>query len=739
MGFLVPAFAAFAVLAAVPVLLHLYGRPRAEPRRFAAIRFLIQSDRKSASRRRLQRLALLWARALAIAAVPLLLAKPYLETRSPLGVSIGESEAAVIILDDSRSMGLRDGSQTRFAAAQARARRLVAGLGSDSEAAVLLTSLGAAAPQAELTADRRRLTQAIDEASLSLRPGDTSSALRRAAAILTAPAAAAPGKARRVYLISDMAAHGFSGGPAWGEGGPDLLPLDVGGKAGRPAPPNRAVVALRAAPAPQLSPRGVEVAATLANFGTTDDKDVPVTLRIDGRPVAKGLVDIPARGRIDKRFFHVLGGAEEAAGGPAAHEAVVELGADALDSDDRRYLPLEERRGVRVLVVDGDPRTVRRQDEVFYLETALLPGDRGDSRLTVKVINADELGREPLETVDVIFAANLKAPDADTAARLGGFVAGGGGLFLSVGDNVDCDAWNERLGDLLPQPLSTVRTVGATLATRQDGEAVPGGVAPPADSGERIARLDRQHPLLTPFAAEAAGEPAGASRGPLGALRQTRVSRYVLLRPTPQGGSDEARRALLRLDSGAPLLVEGKKGSGRVLLLTTTIDRDWADLAIQPAYLPLVQQAARYLARAPLPSPAAAAQVGEPHDVVLAEGDGRAEITLPGGEPRAFGEDRLADRQVLQFTETLQPGVYGVRSGGSGRPLLPLPGAAFAVNVDALESDLLPVDPAVLAALSHPSRGQPGGSTTHRTELWHHLGALLLVLLLIESLLAIRR
>ncbi len=55
-----------------------------------------------------------------------------------------------------------------------------------------------------------------------------------------------------------------------------------------------------------------------------------------------------------------------------------------------------------------------------------------------------------------MFAANIKAPDGDRAARLRAFVEGGGGLLLSVGDNADPDAWNEALGDLLPQPLATV-------------------------------------------------------------------------------------------------------------------------------------------------------------------------------------------------------------------------------------------------------------------------------------------
>ena len=63
---------------------------------------------------------------------------------------MGASEAAVIVLDDSRSMErkLGGGGRTVFSAAQARAVRLVDGMGRDSEAAVLLTSQGSTPPVA---------------------------------------------------------------------------------------------------------------------------------------------------------------------------------------------------------------------------------------------------------------------------------------------------------------------------------------------------------------------------------------------------------------------------------------------------------------------------------------------------------------------------------------------------------------------------------------------------------------
>jgi len=720
MGYLAPAFTLLTVLAVVPVLLHLFGRPRAERRKFAAIAFLLNSERQTAAKRKLREILLVVARASAIAAVPLVLSKPFCETASdlPSGIGSGRAESAVIVLDDSRSMGLVLDGKSLFEAARARATKLVEGLGRDSEVAILLTSAGAPAPQAELTADRARLKRVLADARPTHKTGDTAAAIRRAAAILST----APQNERRIYLIGDLAAHGFGDGPI-APAGVTLVPVDAA--SGR-ALPNRAVVELRVEPSEQLGPRGLKVDATIANFSDEPAKGLAVTLRVDGQAVATGLVDVAPRGRALKRFFHLLPSTDETARADQPHDLAVEIPPDALADDDARFVRVQLARQLRALIVDGDPRTIRRDDEAFFLETALSPGERGDSRIEVAVVTVEDLARRRLDEFDVVCLANVKALDGERAASLRAFVEKGGGLLIGMGDNVDPEAWNGSLGALLPQPLATVRTVGATWNARDDGEARLGG------AGERIARFDRRHPVLAPF--------GGDERGPAEALRSARVSRYVLLKPTLRARDDE-RAVLLRLDGGAPLLVEGRAGAGRVLLLTTTLDRDWSDLAIQPAFLPLMQQAVRWLAGTSLRAPDAASLVGWPHDVPLVDGDGRVEVTTPSGAVRTFEGERVAGRRALAFAETDEPGIYRVAAGGGGVAgrVAARPAAAFAVDVDPSESDLRAVEPARLRGADARRGDGRARAPRRRVELWHGIGAALLALLFVEGALAARR
>ncbi|HEY7957831.1 MAG TPA: BatA domain-containing protein [Polyangia bacterium] len=716
MSFLAPGFAIFTVLFVVPIAIHLIGRSRARVQRFAAIDLLLRSERKVARRTRLRQLLLLALRALAIALVPFILAKPFIEAKSDLPAEVQGSQSAVIVLDDSLSMRLAPGGKRLFERAKARARKIIAALGPDADAALVLASRGGGAPIPELTADRARLERAIAEVKPTYRATDVTGALKRAAQILQS----ASRPERRVYLISDLAAHGFDRDPPWAAGsGPELAPVDVADGLSRD---DRAVTDLRVEPAPQLGPRGVRISVDVADFSSQPAKDLPVTLRVDGKPVAKGLLDIDAGQRATKRFFHTFARGGEGEAEVGVHDVEAELEPDALSADDRRFARVEVRRDLRVLIVDGDPRTVRRDDEVFYLETALRPGDRDDSQLDVATITPDELARRPLTDYDVIFLCNVKA--GFPVAPLAAFVARGGGLFITLGENVDPDAYDSALGELLPQPLQSIRTAGPVQGGSDDGEIRSSG------AGERIGRIDRDHPALKPLL-------AGEKKDELFAA--ARFSRFALFRPTPESAD---RHVLLSFQDGSPALLEAKRGQGRVMLLASSIDRDWNDLAIQPAFLPLMQQATRYLGRAPLHDPEAPSLVGQRHDIPLTPGDQRVEVTLPSGKVRAFERDQVAGRKSLAFTHTDEPGIYRVAVATADHDTArPRPQASFVVNVDPAECDTTRISQARLAAISAGAGAETKTAKAPRrkVELWHALGAALLLLLFGEALLLRRK
>lgn len=731
MHLLSPLFAAFVVLGALPLLIHLHGRRRAQVRKLPTLLFLKASHRRVAQRTRLRHLLLLLVRVLLFSTIPLLLARPFVETESDLPTQVSQVQRAVIIFDDSLSMNyapqshLKLGSVPLFDRGRKLANRLVDGLPLGSEAALILGSRSSEAPVSQLTSDRTRLYSAISSLRPSYRSSDLPSAFKRASQILSSQR----GALKRIYVVSDISAHALD---------PSLQPpgetevslLDV--RDGQ-ALPNCAVADLRAEPALNMGPRALRVMAEVANFGETPQKELQVTLRVDGKAVAKGLLDLQSRGRAIKRFVHILPPPQEAgtsAPSPDSppvqgrlHHLSVRISPDALPLDDERHLRVDVQAALRVLLLDGDPRNLRRDDEAYFVEMALRPSERDDSGLQLFNRTLEENFAD-LSEFDAVILLNAKAQELSRRGLdrlLLDYVQKGGGLLVGLGDNVDIEAYNRVLAALLPRPLAVVKTAGALFRVDAEGSETERSTQGP---GEHLSRLYRSHPVLQPFLTGRASE----------SLLSASFARYVLLQPSPR--NDGGVTPLLSFESGAPALLERLVGRGRVLLFTSTLDRDWNDLPIQTAFLPLLQQMAQHLSRAPQKKNENETLIGQAREIKLQAGESRVEVTLPSGSARLF--ERLWGRKQLAFTDTREPGFYRVAAAGETGVLKTQPGEHFVVNVDPTESDLQMAPASRLAALQRPllqNEGALGKKTRRRVELWHALGWVLLVLLLCESVL----
>lgn len=701
MSFLAPSLLLGLLAAALPWLVHLIGRRRAVPVRFAAMELLLRSERRVAARRRIRELLLLLARTAIAAALPLVFARPFTEQPSDLPQESLGSQSAVLLLDDSASMQRVRGGATLFERARDQTRTLLRQLPKDSELALLLASRGSEPRVGELTGERARMLDKLEGTSVSARVADFTQALRRAALILSS----ARRQERRIFVVTDLQGAGWAEDPPWPNGaGPEVVLLDVA--KGLP-PENRAIVGLLAEPAAEAGPGGLTISAEVASFAGKAPTQVGVTLKVDGAVISKGMLELPSEGRATKRFLHTV------AGSGGVHDIEVSIDEDAFPLDDRRTTRISLAQALRVLIINGDARTALRDDEAFFLEQALRAGDR---TATVTSVLPDDASSERLAQASVVFLANVGAPSAELAAVLARYVEGGGGLFLSVGSRVDAERWNERLGKILPQPLSAFSRTAAALPGQGQGETLDNRPA------ERLAPLDRRHPLLAHFSAEGEG------------LSNARFFKYVLLEPVPD---THGATVVLRFANGAPALVERQVGKGRVLLLATTIDRDWTDLPIQPGFLPLVHEAARRLSGTVDGAGPRSLLVGDARTFAFGGDERRIEVTKPDGNVWVATRERGSPTESVAFTETDLPGFYRVRVAGSDGLLVPRAHDGFAVNVDPAESNPALV-PAERRPDAQPRKAKAGPAPKRRVELWHGLAGLLLVIVMLESLLTVK-
>ena len=698
MSFLAPFMLIGLAGLAIPLVIHLIGRRRARVVKFAALAFLVASRRRTSRRLQLRERLLLIVRILACVALPLAIAKPFTSCASRGPVVTRGPQAVVFVIDESFTSGYRIGGRTLLERATDHATRILAQLGPEAEVAVVRAS--ESSPNAtELSREHLRVRDALLDLSPTARPADLRRALARAAQLL----AGSSHERRTVYLVSPLTATALpAGDPPWTDDGPSLEVVDVRGGG---ALPNLAVTALSATPDPTAGNRGIAVVAELANFSTVAVSGVTVSLDVAGTTVARGQIDLAAGERKAKRFLATLPPEQRSAA------VAVSIPNDALPIDDRRVAVARLRDELRALLVDGDPRADRHDDELFYLEAALRPGDRAEAGTVVTKILPADLDGIDLGQFDVVVLANVPALTAERVAALSTWVRAGGGLLITPGDHVDPAAYEATMLPLLPQSLrDPIDTAWGAAPDEQAARAL------------HLTKWEIDHPIFAPFAKDAPG------------LADARFTKVVLLGPTTD--TDE-RKVLARFTNGAAALVLARAGDGQVLLYTSTIDRDWNDLPLLPGFLPLFQESVRFLARRRAEAATGTVVVGQSQTLPTLDLK-KLEVRGPDGNGAVFEGARIDGRQVVRFTAADSPGIYRVIGTDRTGATADRDELAFAVNVDPRGSDLAPAPPSVLP-ISGTAASAIGRPHTRRVELWHAIASALLVLLLIESILIQRK
>ncbi|MEO1170679.1 MAG: hypothetical protein AAFX94_01325, partial [Myxococcota bacterium] len=415
-------------------------------------------------------------------------------------------------------------------------------------------------PNADLTAVRR----AIDGVEVAEGYADMGSAIETALAQLGDGAAGA-----ELVVVGDLARNSFATvRPTALDPPPGVRLLDAAERGDSKALGNLAVERVDVAQSDDSSSSRV-FSVTVRNFGSEEVKRRPLEFRIDGEVRQRSFVTVGPRATEEKQLTVRFDGT----GTYRCEVALAESDDDGFAIDDVYRFQVELNPGVRVLAVNGDPRTRPYEDELFFVERALQAVPNGEAPIDLQIVTLDEVlapgATFDFSGYDAVLLANVSQLPPAQVSSLQTAVTGGAGLVFALGPRVDFEQANRSFGPLLPNALRD-------LFKAED--EVTG--APPLAVGE----IDADHPILR-------GLDDAFSEG----LRGSRTGRYFNI---DVGGSQRAR-TLLRFENGAPALLEraNSKG-GRVLLFTTALDVDMGDLALRTAFPALVQRTMRYAANA---------------------------------------------------------------------------------------------------------------------------------------------
>lgn len=672
MSFLNPILLAGLAAVAVPIIIHLLNRRRFQKVTWAAMRFIAASVERNQKRMRIEDLILLALRCLLLALLALALARPAVLHQAT--DFLGQSKVTgVIILDNSRSMGMTDGTGTRFDRARRAAEQALDSMPPGSATAVFLASDVVQGAIPEPTFDLNLARKVLREARLTDRATDVFPALDQAIATLQGRLALR----REIYLVTDGAANGWRQlteiQRALERSRADIKThvILVNEREER----NLGVSDLRLAGglSPVNQPLRFEVRVT--NYGREEARNTRVSLSPDGEaPVDEFTIDrLPpgaTRGVTLFARFRDEG----------FHSVTARLPDDRQPADDRRTAALRVLREVKVLLVDGEPGAEARESEVFYLQNALVPvapEAAPDYFIKTSTVTAPELAQARLDDFDAVIFANV--PDLSDAGlrALEGYLRRGGGLMVFPGGRLNAAFYNEQLARrlrLLPAEFGPAR-----------------GRADQEDRYLTLQEKDYDHPVVSLW-----NDP-GAGR-----LGSARFFQALELKPEPPAaapaGDSNAGPAqvVVKYADGTPAVMERAWGLGRVIQFSSTADTAWNDLPVRLAWVPLLHRALgsivarqdeglnvrvgeRFVRRVPAEYLDKEASFFRPRATEVMRDLRRVE--LAGGWP------------ALQYDQTDLAGLY---EASLGEPPLKL---KFAAQADPGESALDELSPAQLTTL----------------------------------------
>lgn len=755
-------------LAAAPVVIHLINLLRHRVVDWAAMEFLLASQRKYRTRILLKQLLLLLLRILAIAGLVAMLAQPRW-TSALTSLLGGRRTAHVVLLDDSFSMG------ETFAAADAggeatafgRGRRMVERLleelaatpGRHELSLGRFSRLAAAAtdgyqpgsppvpglagptgqpPQAEANGESSslfdlrsepvtpqnlaRLRRAVGDCRLSAFATGPTAAVRAAAAVF-----AGHDGGGAIWLVTDLRSRD------WLAAEDMVAALETLAAAGieihlvdAAADEDEQTATTDPLPRPNLAVERIEMVGgvpasdvllpwevTVRNLGAEPVRDVPLVIREDqverpGVQLDQILPGDSATARFESRF--------PTAGG---HFVEVELPADRLAADNRRTAAVEVVNEADVLIIAGAAAPDDTPGDAFYLATALDPGAAAATGLRPRIEPSRALAALELDQFDSIWLVDVPRLDATEIEPLEDYARRGGGVVFFTGPATQPELVNQTLfrdgAGIFPAPLAAA----VDLLTDPRNPEAPDVVA-------------EDHPVVAILRGR---------RNPF--LDAVRIDRYLAIQRSYQPPPGSGLRRLLSLRNQAPLAIEKPFGEGLAVAILTTAAPVWNSWARNnPSWVVVMLELEGQLAR--LRRRRENLLVGEPLAVPLAPGVDRidVEFLLPpdGLLVRQTATTTPAGSLEARLTDTAIPGGYAARwQTVAGQPQE----RVAAINVNPAESALQRIAQPQLARVmagvpyryERADQLESDGTSRGGSSLVRPLLILLLVILLAEQLL----
>jgi hypothetical protein len=562
-SFLNPAFLFALPLASVPIIIHLLTRKKYKTYPFSETKFIQTALKKTVRRHKLREYLLLFVRCLIVLVLTLLFSRPVVHSGRLFDKPEELGKSLFFLLDNSYSLGYFEDGQPRFNLVKEVGENLINKLDEFDEIAVGSFSNRLNILTKNFIQDKKTCLGIIDQIPLSTYSTDLSVVLKDVYLVLKNTKK----KEKIIVLISDLAKNG------WQNIGKDyfekinfydpevkIVLLDVTKEISK----NCAIEEIYLREVGPSKPTIVET--QVANYGKEELKELPIRMYLtekkEEKKVLNGFIEISPDEKRSKQFVYNF---------PKNMEDFIpgymELEKDNLFLDNRRYFVYPRWEKVKILALDSSGGFSPTESELYYFRLSLNPYHE-EGLISVDITQNGEWIKKLTPAYSLLVLANWEDVSQEENERLKSYLRDGGNIFLSLGDKVDLEFYNQDLDWLIPAELVKVKS-----------EKV------------KISHFAAEHPALKIFSQDTDPLRRDTSEASFSTIM---FSTYCVVEPKP------ASKILLRLTDGNPLLLESQPypgQNGKVFLYTSTLNRKWNNFPAKPLYPTLFQELVRYLTR----------------------------------------------------------------------------------------------------------------------------------------------
>ena len=676
---------------AIPIIIHFLTRQKAKTILFSSLRFLKKLENQQIRRLRLKQILLLIIRTLAILLLVFAFARPTIKGAFFKGFGSSAKTSAVIILDNSMSMGVETNGQQLFEIAKKKVSELGEVFNVGDEIFALYPTANTNPIYQGARYNFESVNQIVQKSKLTEGKSDLIAALKQAKNIL----AKTQNVNREIYLISDLQESTIDKKtdfnlPVVIEDDIRLFVIPVRTELFR----NLVVTQIK--PANQIIEKGkvMEMLVQVKNTGTKPARNKLLQIFTDGKRSGQATINLEP-GEVQTVKFKIVPSSTGMLTGSVLLED------DDLFLDNRRYFTLYVPDQIRVLLVS------KSEKDIQFLRLALNPTDGQISRIKTEFLTPEKIEFGTLSQYQVVILSNVPRIDGSLLSSIKDYVKSGNGLIVFPGSDIDLRNYNENFLQELSLP-SFVETVGE-IGTQKFNLS--------------IGKVDFSHPIFS-----------GVFEDKKYQFESPLFFFLTRIKVEPE------HEIILKYSNDEPLLVESNFGEGKIFMFTSSLDPGWSDLYLKGIFVPLVNRCVAYLGTRNH-SKERDYYVQEEVSALISGVKNYSDLKIKTPDGNFLKVIPKVDQGNLKivFNETNNSGIYTLYNGENVV-------TKWAVNINPVESDLkqIPEDEVkqifgncyFISSENQSDLARSIKVARYGRELWKYFVGVALLLLIIEMILA---